>query len=196
MMKLDELAGRASTCTKCDLCMSRTRVVFGAGDPSARVMIVGEAPGSNEDRQGVPFVGAAGRLLTQLLSSAGLERSEVYITNVVKCRPPENRDPTPTEVETCSPYLNGQMELIAPEVVCALGNFASQSLLGKKVSISKVRGKPVQVGDHFVLPMYHPAAALHRGDLRDEVQADFEALRDFLAGGAKPRRTGEQGSLF
>lgn len=195
-MTLDELAGRAATCTECDLSLSRTRVVFGAGDPRAKVMLVGEAPGFNEDRQGLPFVGAAGQLLTKLLSAAGLDRSQVYITNVVKCRPPDNRDPTSVEVETCHHYLKGQIELIRPQVVCALGNFAAQSLLGKKVGISKVRGKATQVEGYFVLPMFHPAAALHRGDLMSEVEADFASLKAFLESGAKPRPIGEQTSLF
>jgi uracil-DNA glycosylase family 4 len=195
-MTLEELAGRAAVCTECDLSLSRTRVVFGAGDPGAKVMLVGEAPGFNEDRQGLPFVGAAGQLLTKLLATAGLNRSQVYITNVVKCRPPENRDPTAVEVETCNLYLKGQIELVRPHVVCALGNFATQSLLGKKIGISKVRGKAAQVGDYFVLPMFHPAAALHRGDLMPEVEADFVSLKAFLESGAKPRPVGEQTSLF
>lgn len=195
-MTLDELAGQAAICTACDLSLARTRVVFGAGNAKARVMLVGEAPGFNEDRQGLPFVGAAGQLLTKLLASAGLSREEVYITNVVKCRPPENRDPVSKEVEACRHYLQGQLDLIKPLVVCALGNFASQSLLGKKVGISKLRGKPAQVDTYFVLPMYHPAAALHRGDLMSEVEADFGALKRFLESGARPRPVGEQTSLF
>jgi DNA polymerase len=195
-MTLDELAGRAATCTACDLSLSRSRVVFGAGDREAKVMFVGEAPGFNEDRQGLPFVGAAGQLLTKLLASAGLHRSEVYITNVVKCRPPENRDPIPKEVEACGPFLKGQLQLINPVVVCALGNFASQSLLGVKKGISKLRGTPTQVENYFVLPMYHPAAALHRGDLMTEVEADFVTLKKLLESGARPKPVGEQTSLF
>lgn len=195
-MTLEELAGRAATCTACDLSLSRSRVVFGAGDPSAKVMFVGEAPGFNEDRQGLPFVGAAGRLLTRLLGSAGLERSGVYITNVVKCRPPENRNPMPGELEACRSFLQGQLDQIKPLVVCALGNFAGQSLLGMKTGVSKLRGRPAQVQGYFVLPMYHPAAALHRGDLMSEVEADFAALKRFLESGARPRRIGEQTSLF
>jgi DNA polymerase len=159
-------------------------------------MFVGEAPGFNEDRQGLPFVGAAGQLLTKMLGSAGLDRSEVYITNVVKCRPPENRNPMSREVECCRHFLEGQLDLIRPLVVCALGNFASQSLLGVKTGISKLRGRPSQVRGYFVLPMYHPAAALHRGDLMSEVEADFAALREFLESGARPRPVGEQTSLF
>lgn len=195
-MSLEELAGQAAVCTACDLSLSRSRVVFGAGDSRAKVMFVGEAPGVNEDRQGLPFVGAAGQLLTNLLSFAGLERSQVYITNVVKCRPPENRDPTAKEVECCGPFLKGQIDSIEPLVVCALGNFASQSLLRVKVGISKLRGKPSQVEGYFVLPMFHPAAALHRGDLMPEVEADFVKLKAFLESGARPRPVGEQTSLF
>ena len=166
------------------------------GPTDAAIMFVGEAPGFNEDRQGLPFVGAAGKLLTKLLLSAGLDRSEVYITNVVKCRPPENRDPSLREVDACRPFLKGQLDQIKPLVVCGLGNFASQSLLGVKTGISKLRGKPSQVEGYFVLPMYHPAAALHRGDLMSEVEADFAALRQFLDTGARPRPVGEQTSLF
>jgi len=195
-MTLDELERQASGCTACELSFSRTRVVFGAGDKNARIVFVGEAPGLNEDRQGEPFVGAAGRLLTELLGSVGLDRSEVYITNVVKCRPPENRDPTSEEVETCRPFLKGQLQIMKPLVVCALGNFAAQSLIGKKIGITKLRGKPVQVDDYFVLPMFHPAAALHRGGLMPELEADFEGLRSFLESGARPRPVGEQTSLF
>jgi uracil-DNA glycosylase family 4 len=195
-MSLEELEQRASGCTACELSFSRTRVVFGAGDPNAKVVFVGEAPGLNEDRQGVPFVGAAGQLLTKLLDSAGIDRSEVYITNVVKCRPPENRDPTSEEVETCRPFLKGQLEIMKPLVVCALGNFAAQTLIGKRIGITKLRGKPVQIDDYFVLPMFHPAAALHRGDLLPEVRADFEGLRSFLDSGARPKPVGEQTSLF
>ena len=176
--------------------MSRTRVVFGAGDVGAKVMLVGEAPGFNEDRQGLPFVGAAGQLLTKLLRSAGLERSQVYITNVVKCRPPENRSPTSEEVACCRPYLVGQIAEIRPLIVCALGNSACQSLTGKRAGISKLRGTPTQVESYLVLPMFHPAAALHRGDLLPEVEADFAALRALLESGARPRPVGEQTSLF
>jgi DNA polymerase len=195
-MTLEELSARASPCTACDLSLSRHKVVFGAGDPKARVMFVGEAPGFNEDRQGLPFVGAAGALLTKLLESIGLDGSQVYITNVVKCRPPEPRDPTSEEVEACRPYLKGQLELIRPLVVCALGNFAAQTLLGKRTGISKLRGKPTQIENYFVLPMFHPAAALHRGDLMPEVEADFRGLKEFLDSGVRPRPVGEQTSLF
>ena len=195
-MTLEELAGRAATCAQCDLSLSRTRVVFGAGNPKAKVMLVGEAPGFNEDKQGLPFVGAAGQLLTKLLLRAGLERSEVYITNVVKCRPPENRNPSSIEVESCRPFLRGQIELISPLIVCALGNLACQSLLGKKAGISRLRGEAAQVESYFVLPMFHPAAALHRGDLMPEVEADFVSLKAFLDTGARPRAVGKQTSLF
>ena len=195
-MTLEELERQASACTACELSFSRTRVVFGAGDAKARIVFVGEAPGLNEDRQGAPFVGAAGQLLTKLLDSVGLDRSEVYITNVVKCRPPDNRDPTSEEVDTCRPFLKGQLEMIEPLVVCALGNFAAQALVGKRVGITKLRGKPVQIEKYFVLPMFHPAAALHRGDLMSEVEADFRGLKAFLESGMRPKPVGEQTSLF
>jgi DNA polymerase len=170
--------------------------VFGEGDHDAKVVFVGEAPGLNEDREGVPFVGAAGKLLTKMLASVGMDRSEVYITNVLRCRPPENRDPTTEGVDTCRPCLKGQLEIMKPRVVCALGNFAAQTLIGKRIGITKLRGKPIQIDDYFVLPMYHPAAALHRGDLISEVQADFEGLKSFLESGARPKPVGEQTSLF
>ena len=132
-MNLAELGTFLHDCQQCRLASGRTQVVFGTGNPQARIMFVGEAPGYYEDQQGIPFVGAAGKLLTQLLESVGLSRSEIYIANVIKCRPPNNRDPLPDEVETCKPYLLQQIQLIKPKLVCSLGNFATQTLLGKKV---------------------------------------------------------------
>jgi len=178
---LAELGNVAQGCTACDLSETRTKVVFGSGSPEARVMFVGEAPGYNEDIQGEPFVGAAGRLLDELLKEMlGITRDEVYIGNVLKCRPPENRDPTVTEIETCKPFLMKQIEIISPVFICTLGNFATRTLTGKREGISKLRRKPIRVGDLFVFPMFHPAAALHRGDLYDDVRKDFEELQRFL----------------
>src|SRR5215467_6255408 len=149
-------------CQKCALAASRTQIVFGSGNPEAAIMFVGEAPGYYEDKEGRPFVGAAGKLLDRLLQEIGLQRSEIYIANVLKCRPPQNRDPLPEEVEACKPYIFRQIELIKPRVICTLGNFATQLLLEKKVGITKVRGRSFQMQDYFVFPMLHPAAALHR----------------------------------
>src|SRR6266545_3343397 len=138
---LQEVAGIASTCTKCRLSAGRTQVVFGVGDPSADLMFIGEGPGFHEDRQGIPFVGAAGQLLTKLLGEIGIARDTVYICNVVMCRPPGNRDPLPDEIEACSPYLMEQVALVHPRVVVTLGNFATRVILDRPVSISRVRGE-------------------------------------------------------
>jgi DNA polymerase len=159
-------------------------------------MFVGEAPGYNEDREGEPFVGAAGQLLSRLLGDIGLSRSDVYIANVLKCRPPENRDPTAEEIETCKPYLLQQIEIISPRIVGALGNFATRVLTGKRTGVTKLRGEPVQVGNFFVLPMLHPAAALHRGSLRSSVEEDFRCLKDLLGADLEPEPRPEQINLF
>lgn len=178
---LAELEQEARVCTACELSEHRTGVVFGSGSPRARVMFVGEAPGYNEDIQGEPFVGAAGKLLDELLKEiVGISRDEVYIGNVLKCRPPDNRDPTAHEIETCKPFLMRQIEIIEPDVICTLGNFATRTLTGRREGISKLRRKPIRVEDWYVFPMFHPAAALHRGDLYDDVRKDFEALKSFL----------------
>ena len=176
-----ELGDVARACTACELSEHRTKVVFGSGSAAARIMFVGEAPGYNEDLQGEPFVGAAGKLLDDLLKEiVGIDRGQVYIGNVLKCRPPENRDPTAHEIETCKPFLTRQIEIIEPEVIATLGNFATRTLTGRREGISKLRRKPIRVEDWFVFPMFHPAAALHRGDLYEDVRKDFEALRQFL----------------
>ena len=149
-------------------------------------MFVGEAPGFYEDRQGEPFVGAAGKLLTELLKSIGLTRSDIYIANVIKCRPPNNRDPLPDEIETCKPFLLQQIECIRPTVVCTLGNFATQTLLERKVGITKVRGQAIQMPHFLVFPLLHPAAALHQGNLRVPLKEDFQKLKSVLEGMKKP----------
>lgn len=180
-MTLQELKVFLHNCQRCKLAgLGRTQVVFGTGNPHATIMFVGEAPGFHEDRQGEPFVGAAGKLLTELLQSAGLPRSEVYIANVIKCRPPNNRDPEPDEVDTCKPFLLQQIELIKPKVVCTLGNFATQTLLGKKVGITKVRGQAFRQDNFVVFPLLHPAASLHQGSLQEPLREDFRKLKDFL----------------
>ena len=193
---LQDLGHELKDCRRCRLASGRTQVVFGVGNPQAQIMFVGEAPGFYEDRQGEPFVGAAGRLLNELLENVGLSRANVYIANVIKCRPPDNRDPLPDEVETCKPFLFQQLDMIKPRVVCTLGNFAMQTLLGKKVGIMKVRGQVFQVQDHFIFPMLHPAAALHQGNLNEPLREDFRKLKEFLDRRQEPARATEQMNLF
>ena len=183
-------------CKKCQLAYSRKNIVFGAGSAEARVVFVGEAPGYYEDQQGEPFVGAAGKLLNELLAGIGLDRKDVYIGNVLKCRPPQNRNPLPEEIELCKPYLLKQLEIINPKVVCTLGNFATQTILEKRVPISSVRAKPVQVGKFFVFPLYHPAAALHRGDMLEPLREDFRKLKEFLDSDKEPEPKPEQLQLL
>jgi DNA polymerase len=179
--ELERLGASLYNCQRCKLAkLGRTQVVFGVGNPNASVMFVGEAPGFYEDKQGEPFVGAAGKLLNELLQSAGLSRSEIYIANVIKCRPPNNRDPEPDEVETCKPFLLQQIELIKPKLVCTLGNWATQTILGKKVGITKVRGSAIRLPAFTVFPLLHPAAALHQGNLRPLLEEDFRKLKAYL----------------
>ena len=173
-MTLQELGAEASGCTKCRLSGGRTQVVFGVGDPHADVLFIGEGPGYHEDKQGEPFVGAAGQLLTKMLAEIGLARSDVYIANVIKCRPPGNRDPLPDEIDACKPYLEGQIRNIDPRVIVTLGNFATRFILDRPLSISRVRGQRFDVGGRTVVPTFHPAAILHGGG---EASAQFQALR-------------------
>lgn len=179
-MGLDELKLSLQDCQRCRLASGRTQVVFGTGNPEADIVFVGEAPGFYEDRQGEPFVGAAGKLLTELLQSAGLSRADIFIANVIKCRPPNNRDPLPEEIDTCKPFLLQQIELIRPKLVCTLGNFATQTLLGRKVGITKVRGQVIRLPHFIVFPLLHPAAALHQGNLRGPLMEDFRTLKTVL----------------
>jgi DNA polymerase len=184
--RLVEVYREASVCTKCPLSETRTHVVFGSGDADADLMFVGEAPGAEEDRQGLPFVGRAGALLTELLEGIDLSRDRVWITNVLRCRPPGNRDPQPLEIESCQPYTYRQVELIQPRVVATLGNFATKLLTGSRVGITKVRGTP-QVRDVggrtvFLLPLLHPAAALRTPALVDTLREDFAKLPTLLEG--------------
>jgi DNA polymerase len=160
--------------------------VFGVGNPHASVMFVGEAPGFHEDQQGEPFVGAAGKLLNDLLQSASLSRSDIYIANVIKCRPPNNRDPEPDEVETCKPFLMQQIQMIRPKLVCTLGNWATQTLLERKVGITKVKGQAFYMKDFVIFPLLHPAAALHQGNLLDTLKEDFKKLKEFLDRHSQP----------
>ena len=167
-------------CTKCELHKNRKKAVPGEGPIDAKIMFVGEGPGQNEDEQGRPFVGAAGKLLTELLESIGIKRSDVFITNVVKCRPPSNRAPRKGEIETCNPYLMSQIRLVKPRIVCALGTPAIAMLLGEEYSATRVHGKPTSKGDVTILPMYHPAAALYDASLKEVLASDFRILRNLL----------------
>jgi uracil-DNA glycosylase len=171
-------------CTKCALAAGRTQVVFGAGSPAAELMFVGEAPGFHEDKQGVPFVGAAGQLLSKLLDGIGLRREDVYIANVLKCRPPGNRDPLPEEIEACEPHLWRQIELIQPKLICTLGNFATKLLSGRPTGITQVHGRPQDValgGNQATLyPIFHPAAALYTPRMLQVLQEDFARIPELL----------------
>lgn len=178
---LEEIAQEIATCQKCPLARSRTRTVPGEGNPQALVMFVGEGPGIQEDRQGRPFVGPAGQLLNQLLLVAGLRRPDVFITNVVKCRPPENRTPAPEEVAACSDYLDAQIAVISPRIICPLGSPALKRLLSEDLAISKVHGTAFRRTGILYMPLYHPAAALHKDSLRQPLHADMVKLRDLLA---------------
>ena len=177
---------QARTCTRCpQLASTRTQVVFGAGNANADLMFVGEAPGAREDEQGVPFVGAAGKLLGELLAEVGLSRQDVFICNTLKCRPPGNRDPLPVEIENCSAYLLRQVELIQPRVICTLGNFSTKLLSGEPTGISRLHGKAEirVIGARAVrlYPLFHPAAALYTRSLLETLRADFARLPGLLA---------------
>jgi uracil-DNA glycosylase len=181
---LREYGEATAGCTRCALSGGRTQVVFGVGHPDADLMFVGEAPGFHEDKQGVPFVGQAGKLLEKLLAGIGLERSDAYIANVLKCRPPGNRDPQPEEIEACESHLFRQIELIQPRVVATLGNFATKLLSGKPLGITRVHGQPqdVTLGGNSVtlFPLYHPAAALYTPSMLNVLEEDFARLPALL----------------
>lgn len=182
MQELAALGARASVCTDCRLSETRTNVVFGVGRSDADVMMVGEAPGRNEDLEGEPFVGAAGHLLNRLLAEVGMGREEVYIANVLKCRPPGNRDPRPDEIESCKGYLRGQLDLVDPKVVMTLGNFATQLLLRTNTGISRMRGRSYRWWrDKVLIPTFHPAAALRGGErVTDQIREDLSLMRSVL----------------
>jgi len=179
-----DVAAEAAVCTKCRLAKTRTQVVFGVGNPDADLLFVGEAPGMHEDRQGEPFVGAAGQLLTRMLGEIGMTRDEVYIANVLKCRPPGNRDPQPDEIETCTPWLVEQISMIQPAVVVTLGNFATKYVLQTQQGITRMRGSVYPWHGRKVIPTFHPAAILHGGGERSrqfaELQEDFSLIRRTL----------------
>lgn len=202
---LPSLRDHIGDCHRCALGDTRTCLVFGVGDPHARLMFVGEAPGKNEDLKGDPFVGAAGKLLDELLAGIGLTRPEVYIANVLKCRPPGNRDPLAPEIDTCTPFLARQIELVDPDVIATLGNFASRFVLGTTAGITKLRGRFYRIGGRKVVPIFHPAVALYDASRRADLAEDFRRLRAVLdmpedpagnadAAGATDTRAGAGGS--
>jgi len=180
MSELSKLAEQVAICTKCILSKSRTNAVPGEGPENAQILFVGEGPGFHEDKQGRPFVGAAGQFLEELLAGIGLKRTEVFIANVVKCRPPGNRDPMPEEIEACRSYLDRQIELINPRVVVTLGRY-SMARWFPNAKISAIHGQPRKIDGRLIVPMFHPAAALHQPSLRKDVEADFRKLPEILA---------------
>jgi DNA polymerase len=181
-LALAGLQSEIGECTRCRLSERRTKLVFGTGSPQARVMFVGEGPGYEEDRQGLPFVGKAGQLLNRIIQAMGMQREEVYIANVVKCRPPENRTPLPDECETCLPFLRRQIEIIRPQVICALGSVAVGALLQTSGSISRLRGTLRSLADGtVVMPTFHPAYLLRNPEKKKEVWEDMKMVMDFLA---------------
>jgi DNA polymerase len=198
MRTLGEAAREAATCTRCRLSQGRTQVVYGVGNPDADLMFIGEGPGFHEDRQGEPFVGAAGQLLNRLLAEVEIPRSDVRITNVVLCRPPGNRDPLPDETEACDPWLTEQIALVDPVVIVTLGNWATRYILGGNVSISRVRGQRFPWKGRTVIPTFHPAAVLHGGGENSRQMAslrtDFQEIVRTLA--ERPQPAEEQLGLF
>ena len=180
---LDVLCEIAVDCTDCTLSEGRKNVVFGSGSNEAAVMVVGEGPGQQEDEQGVPFVGRSGQLLERLLGEIGLARDDVYITNVVKCRPPRNRDPRHDEIDACKPYLRRQIELVDPAVVVTLGNFSSKLLLPTTTGITRLRGRAYEWWGRYLVPTFHPAAALRGGErVTNEIRSDLALVRDIIDG--------------
>ena len=175
MSNFDELVRQIHDCRKCALSEKRTNAVPGEGSRTADIMFIGEGPGFNEDRDGRPFVGRSGKFLDEMLAEIGLRRQDVYITNVVKCRPPGNRDPLPSEIEACNPYLDAQIEMIAPKVVVMLGKYSFNRFFPGE-SIGRARGKPRSWNGVIAYPMYHPAAALHNPGLRPIIEEDFRNL--------------------
>jgi uracil-DNA glycosylase len=204
---LEVVALEASTCTRCRLSETRTQVVFGVGSDAADLLLIGEAPGFHEDKQGEPFVGAAGQLLTKVLAGIGLERADVYIANVLRCRPPGNRDPLPDEIEACTPWLIETISIVQPRVIVTLGNFATKFVLNTRQGITRMRGQTFPWHGRVVIPTFHPAAILHGGGERSrqfqELQEDFVTVRaelDRIADPPEPTapvaETQEQLGLF
>ncbi len=200
MSDLTELYKEIAVCRRCILAQGRTKAVPGEGPEDAALMFIGEAPGFHEDRQGRPFVGAAGRFLEELLASIDLTREQVYICNVIKCRPPGNRDPSPAEIEACRPYLDRQIELINPKMIVTLGRF-SMARYFPKTSISRIHGRPKRMGGRIIYPMFHPAAALHQPKYRAAIEEDMRRIPQLLAEAEQmveeePPPQAEQLSLF
>jgi len=185
---LETLHQEVRECTLCPLHRGRLKAVPGAGNPEAEIMIIGEAPGQKEDEQGLPFVGAAGQLLNELLAGIGVKREDTYISNLVKCRPPQNRDPLPNEVEACSDYLHRQIDIIDPAVILVLGRHALQRLLPGVDGISRVHGRLIERNGRAYVPLYHPAAALYNSFLVDTLRQDFGKVPGYLEGIDKKRQ--------
>lgn len=177
---LMEVREQALSCRRCPLCETRTTVVFGVGNPEAEVMFIGEAPGRQEDLGAEPFIGAAGKYLNELLALAGIERPDIYIANVLKCRPPSNRDPQVDEIEECAQFLREQVRAIDPDVIVTLGNFATRFILKTDKGITSLRGRAYTAGKFYVLPTFHPAAAIYDRTKRAPMEDDFRLLRELL----------------
>jgi len=184
---LAQVEEQIKKCHKCRLSRTRTNTVPGSGPEDAKIAFIGEAPGYNEDKQGKPFVGKAGRLLDQLLRSVRISRRDVWIGNILKCRPPRNRDPHVDEIRSCSPYLDLQLQEIHPELVCTLGRFATKHFLGD-ILISEEHGHPIKVGHFIVLPLYHPAAALRSNSVLKDLKKDFKVIPEVLQGDVEIKR--------
>jgi len=178
-MAIHDLNEQVAACPKCALSKTRTKAVPGAGNPQAEIVFIGEGPGYNEDQQGLPFVGQAGKFLDELLASIDLRREDVYIANVIKCRPPNNRDPQPGEIEACAPWLEQQLAIIKPRMIVTLGRF-SMSRYFKGQTIGRIHGQPKEIDGVIIVPMYHPAAALHQANLRGTIMEDFKKLPEIL----------------
>lgn len=196
MRTLAELERIASECRLCELAETRSHVVFGTGNPEADLMLIGEAPGQKEDATGIPFVGQAGMLLDKTLEKVGLRREEIYIANVLKCRPPENRDPLKEEIDLCRPYLDEQIAILAPRVLAPMGNHAANLFSSKRLSITKAHGKMFVYKGIAVIPIYHPAAILYNRTLEPALVEDFQEIVRFLRSGARAAREADQLSLF
>ena len=174
------LRTQIASCQQCRLCETRTQTVFGVGSPTADLMFVGEAPGKEEDLKGIPFVGRSGQLLTKMIEAMGIKRDNVFIANILKCRPPENRNPSPFEIEKCSPYLKQQVVMVEPKVICALGNFATKTLLQTETSIAKIRGQKFKYEGVTLIPTYHPAYLLRRDTMKKYVWEDLQLVMSLL----------------
>ncbi|MBX5450429.1 uracil-DNA glycosylase [Thermogemmatispora sp.] len=190
---LREIAAEVSVCTKCGLCKGRTKAVPGEGPPNARILFIGEGPGYHEDKQGRPFVGPAGQFLDELLQSINLKRSDVFITNVVKCRPPDNRDPLPEEINACNDYLDRQIAAIKPLVIVTLGRYSMAKFFGT-AKISAIHGKAQKKDGYICMAMYHPAAGLHQASLKETIRQDFKKLPVVLAEAERLAAEGKLGA--